>query len=61
MLRILVLAAVVYVVAVLILRPRSLKRTLYVLYVLGALAVAYTILKLTGAIEAFAPDRTGVF
>jgi hypothetical protein len=58
MLRILVLAAILYVVAVLILRPRSLKRTLYVL---GALAVVYTVLKLTGAIEAIAPDRTGVF
>lgn len=58
MLRILVLAAVLYVVAVLILRPRSLKRTLYVL---GAVAAVYTVLKLTGAIEAIAPDRSGVF
>ena len=58
MLRILVLAAILYVVAVLILRPRSLKRTLYVL---GALAVAYTVLKLTGVFEAIAPDRTGVY
>ncbi len=58
MLRILVLAAVLYVVAVLILRPRSLKRTLYVL---GAVAAVYSVLKLTGAIEAIAPDRSGVF
>jgi hypothetical protein len=58
MLRILVLAAILLLVAVLILRPRSLKRTLYVL---AALAVADTVLKLTGAIEAIAPDRTGVF
>jgi hypothetical protein len=39
-------------------RSRVLIRTLWVLL---ALAVLYTILKLTGVIEAIAPSRTGVF
>jgi hypothetical protein len=38
-------------------RSRVLVRTLWVLF---ALAVLYTILKLTGAIEAIAPSRGGV-
>ena len=63
MLRIVILAAVVLAIVVLsvgprALHPRSLKRALYLLAVI---AVAYTVLKLTGVIEAIAPDRTGVF
>jgi hypothetical protein len=63
MLRLVILVAVVAAIVVVIVRPRSLrlrslKRTLYVL---GALAVLYTVLKLTGVIEAIAPDRAGVF
>jgi hypothetical protein len=63
MLRIVVLGGVALAIVALIvgpraLHPRSLKRTLYVL---GAVAVIYTVLKLTGVIEALAPDRAGVF
>jgi hypothetical protein len=63
MLRIVILAAVVFVIVVFAfgpraLHPRSLKQALYVL---GALAVIYTVLKLTGVIDAIAPDRAGVF
>ena len=63
MLRIVILAAVVLAIAVLAfgpraLHPRSLKQALYIL---GALAVIYTVLKLTGVIDAIAPDRAGVF
>jgi threonine/homoserine/homoserine lactone efflux protein len=31
------------------------------LWVMGGLAILYTLLKLTGVIEAVAPDRSGVF
>lgn len=63
MLRLVILVAIVAAIVAVIVRPSSLKpRSLKrVLYVLGALAVVYTVLKLTGAIEAIAPDRSGVF
>jgi uncharacterized membrane protein YuzA (DUF378 family) len=36
-------------------------RTRRVLWVLAGLAILYTVLKLTGVIDAMAPDRAGVF
>ena len=63
MLRILILAAVILAIVVLVVGPRSLHPRFLrrALYVLGALAVVYTVLKLTGVVEAIAPDRSGVF
>jgi len=54
---VLVLALVVAFVAMVARRPGG-KRALQL--VLGALAL-YAILKVTGVIEAIAPDRSGVF
>jgi hypothetical protein len=52
-----VLFVVLLAIAVLT-RSRRARRGLWVL---GGLAVLYTLLKLTGVIEAIAPDRSGVY
>ena len=56
--KLVVIVFAVLVLAAVLTRWRSLRRA--VLIVLGVLAV-YAVLKLTGVIEAFAPDRDGVF
>lgn len=54
-------AIIVFVVLVAIALLSGNQRTRRILWVLAALAILYTILKLTGAIDAVAPDRSGVF
>ncbi len=58
MLRYLGLVVAALVVVVLLTRSPLARRALWIV---GGLAILYTILKLTGVIEAMAPDRDGVF
>lgn len=58
MLRFIILVALVSLLVAMITRSRSANR---VFWALLGITVAYTLLKLTGVIEALAPDRTGVF
>jgi hypothetical protein len=56
--RLFMLIVLVLVIYAAITRSRAVTRTLWVLF---GLAVLYTILKLTGVVEAIAPSRSGVF
>jgi hypothetical protein len=58
MLRFVVAAAVIAVIAALLTRNPRARRAIWALLVLVA---AYGVLKATGVIEAIAPDRNGVF
>lgn len=58
MLRLFLLAIVIVAIAALFLRAPRLRLALLCLL---ALMVLYAVLKLTGVIEAMAPDRIGVF
>jgi hypothetical protein len=58
MLRLLVIVVVLLAVIALLTRAPTPRR---ILFALAAFAVIYTILKLTGVIDAMAPDRIGVF
>jgi len=58
MLRILFLLVALLLVLALLTRAETLRRVLYV--ILG-LMVTYAVLKTTGVIDAWAPDRVGVF
>lgn len=58
MLRILFLVVALLLLVALLTRADTLRRALYV--ILGAMAL-YAVLKTTGVIEAWAPDRIGVF
>lgn len=58
MLRYVTLLFVVLLAVAVVTRSRRARRALWVL---GGLAVLYTLLKLTGVIEAIAPDRAGVY
>lgn len=58
MLRLLVIVVVLLAVVALLTRAPAPRR---ILFVLAAFAVIYTILKLTGVIDAMAPDRIGIF
>ena len=54
-------AIVLFVVLVIVASFPGNPRTRRVLWVLAGLAILYTVLKLTGVIDAMAPDRSGVF
>lgn len=58
MLRILLILVALLLALALLSRAETLRRVLYV--VLGAM-VLYAVLKTTGVIDAWAPDRIGVF
>jgi hypothetical protein len=58
MLRFIFLVALVSLVVAMITRSRSANR---IFWTLLGVSVVYTLLKLSGVIEALAPDRTGVF
>jgi hypothetical protein len=58
MLRILFLVVALLLLVALVTRADTLRRALYV--ILAAMAL-YAVLKTTGVIEAWAPDRIGVF
>jgi hypothetical protein len=58
MVRFLILVALVSLVVAMITRSRSAN---LVFWTMLGIAVLYTLLKLTGVIEAIAPDRNGVF
>lgn len=58
MLRILFLLVALLLLLALLIKAETLRRVLYV--ILG-LMVTYAVLKTTGAIDAMAPDRIGVF
>ncbi len=58
MLRILFFLVALLLLLALLLRADALRRALYV--ILGVM-VAYAVLKTTGIIDAWAPDRIGVF
>jgi hypothetical protein len=58
MLRYVTVLVIVLLVVAMITRSRNIQRALWVV---AGVAVVYTILKLTGVIEAIAPDRDGVF
>jgi hypothetical protein len=58
MLRILIVIVIILAIVAFVTRAPGLRRALIAICVA---AVIYTILKLTGVIEAMAPDRIGVF
>jgi hypothetical protein len=58
MVRILILVALVSLVIAMITRSRSAN---LIFWTLLGIAVVYTLLKLSGVIEAIAPNRNGVF
>ncbi len=58
MLRFLIVIVIILAIVAFVTSAPGLRR---VLIAIGVAAVIYTILKLTGAIDAMAPDRTGVF
>ncbi len=58
MLRVLFIVVALLLLLTLLVKADTLRRALYV--ILGVM-VTYAVLKTTGMIEAWAPDRTGVF